>query len=146
MTVNDLIKLLETNNNSHMHIKLPSGAFVPAHFHVTEVGGVQKTFIDCGGTRRDEVFCVLQVWTAHDVEHRLVTGKLLNILNVANDVLATNNMKLMIEYGEDVASLYFLSDVEITPSGFLLVLVGKQTDCLAPDKCGINSCKSSNCC
>ncbi|MGK0335318.1 MAG: hypothetical protein ACI974_002146, partial [Paraglaciecola sp.] len=35
-------------------INLPDGTPVPAHFHVTEVGEVSKTFVDCGGTLRRE--------------------------------------------------------------------------------------------
>jgi len=30
--------------------KLPEGTYLPAHFHMTEVGLVTKHFVDCGGT------------------------------------------------------------------------------------------------
>lgn len=49
----------------------PSGAFVPEHFHVTEVGLVTKDFIDCGGTVRNEKVANFQLWDANDFEHRL---------------------------------------------------------------------------
>ena len=29
---------------------LPSGEYVPPHFHVTEVGKSSKLYVDCGGT------------------------------------------------------------------------------------------------
>jgi hypothetical protein len=32
---------------------------VPTHYHITEVGKVQKDFIDCGGTVRSSTACVL---------------------------------------------------------------------------------------
>jgi hypothetical protein len=122
---------------------LPSGEFVPAHFHVTEVGRVQKNFIDCGGTRRESVACSLQTWAAQDFEHRLSAGKLAAIMKLAQPVLGSDDLPVEIEYGPEVASHYALSDVEVTPNGLLLVLVGKQMECLAPDKCGVGS---GNCC
>ncbi len=146
MTVKQLTQLLEANSDSLLHIMLPSGEFIPDHFHVTEVGRVQKSFIDCGGTRRESVSCVLQTWTAHDIEHRLVAGKLSKILKLAEKVLGSEDLPLEVEYGADVASQYILADVEVTPNGLLFVLVGKQTDCLARDKCGIGECSTSSCC
>jgi len=146
MIVKKLMQLLEANGDASLHIMLPSGEFVPDHFHVTEVGRVQKTFIDCGGTRRESVSCLLQTWTAQDVEHRLIAGKLSTILKLAENVLGSDELPLEVEYGADVASQYAIADVEVTPSGLLLILVGKQTDCLAPDKCGVSECKTSGCC
>src|SRR5580700_6908951 len=99
MIVKQLTQLLEANSDSSLHIMLPSGEFVPDHFHVTEVGRVQKTFIDCGGTRRESVSCLLQTWTAHDVEHRLVAGKLSKILKLAEMVLGSDDLPLEVEYG-----------------------------------------------
>ena len=37
-----------------VNFALPSGEYVPEHFHVTEVGLVTKHFIDCGGVERTE--------------------------------------------------------------------------------------------
>lgn len=125
---------------------LPYGEFVPSHFHVTEVGRVQRNFIDCGGTHREAVSCLLQVWTANDLDHRLQAEKLAKILRLAEPVLNSEDLPVEIEYGEDVASQYFLSDAEVTPKGLLLILAGKQTECLARDKCGVGSCKSEGCC
>src|SRR3990167_9070865 len=45
----------------------PDGSFVPEHFHVTEVGSIQKHFIDCGGTIRKEQVVNFQLWNANDV-------------------------------------------------------------------------------
>lgn len=147
MNLKELTKVLEDNKDTALYIMLPTGDFVPDHFHVTEVGKVQKDFIDCGGTVRRSVFCTLQAWTAHDVEHRLVAGKLAKILKLGEKVLGTDDLPVEVEYGADVASHYLLSDVEVTPKGLLFVLVGKQTDCLAPDKCGVTKCcSSSGCC
>ena len=148
MNVQSLIELLDSNKDVALHIVLPNGEFVPAHFHVTEVGRVDKQFIDCGGTLRRAASCSLQAWTAHDLEHRLSSDKLSKILKLAQGKLyGLEYMPIEVEYGEVVASTYFLSDVEVTPAGLLFVLVGKQTDCLAPDKCGVSKCCSgTGCC
>lgn len=37
-----------------LKFQLPNGEFVPAHFHITEVGNVTRNYIDCGGTLRHE--------------------------------------------------------------------------------------------
>jgi hypothetical protein len=79
--------VLTQNPAAPLHLMRPDGAFVPAHFHVTEVGRVQKDFIDCGGTVRSSTMCVLQVWVADDTDHRLDTTKLAGILRLAAPVL-----------------------------------------------------------
>lgn len=154
MNVKQLTEVLNSHRSLPLHIMLPSGAFVPSHFHITEVGRVQKTFIDCGGTHRESASCLLQVWTAADVEHSLAAGKLAKILALAEAMLRSDDLPVEVEYGPDVASQYSLSQVEITPKGLLLVLSGKKTDCLAKDKCGVGSnarvqdseCFGTHCC
>jgi hypothetical protein len=71
MNISQMNQILAGGGDASLHFMLPTGEFVPSHFHVTEVGRVQKSFIDCGGTRREAASCVLQLWTAHDVDHRL---------------------------------------------------------------------------
>lgn len=146
MNLRDFRSVLAANESVSLHIMLPSGEFVPDHFHVTEVGRVSKTFVDCGGICREYNACSLQVWTAHDVEHRLQSTKLSKIIEIANPLLGRDDIAVEIEYGEEVASTYYLSNIEVTPNGLILVLKGKQTDCLAPDKCGVNKCKAGSCC
>lgn len=140
MNIKSLIKILEDNKDSSLHMILSTGESVPEHFHVTEVGRVHKKFIDCGGVERESIICSLQAWTAHDVEHRLTAGKLAKILKLGEKVLGNDDLPVEIEYGSDVASNYGLSDVKVGSQSLLFVLVGKKTDCLAPDKCGVNKC------
>lgn len=140
MNVSQLIQVLEAHRGAALHIMLPTGEFVPAHFHVTEIGCVQKTFIDCGGVRRESETCVLQVWTANDTDHRLTAGRLTQIFGIARPLLGASDLPVGVEYGAEAAAQYLLSDVELTPKGLLFVLVGKQTECLAPDHCGVNEC------
>lgn len=145
MNVNKLIELLGLNPNEQLHIMLPSQEFVPSNFHITEVGLVKKTFIDCGGTLRESNACVLQVWTANDTEHRLLSGKLFKILNLAKDKIKFDDLPVEIEYGVENISQFSLLDIETTPKGLLFVLGGKFTDCLAPDKCGVTKCCNGVC-
>jgi hypothetical protein len=136
------MKILEANKDALLSITLPSGEQVPEHFHVTEVGSIHKRFIDCGGTVRESFSCLMQAWTADDVEHRLNAGKLLKIFTAADGVLSqedwvASQLPIEIEYGADAATQYMLDNVRVAEQGLSFVLKGKKTDCLAPDKCGI---------
>lgn len=143
MTVNEFRRLLEANPGARMHWMLPDRSFVPAHFHITEVGRVRKDFIDCGGTVRSTQSCVLQIWVADDVDHRLETTKLASILRVAGPLLESDEIPVEVEYEEGVISQYPIGGVETTPSGLLFTLGTKHTACLAPDKCGVGG---TGCC
>ena len=143
MNLRQFQTLLAANPGEAMHIMLPDGDFVPAHFHVTEVGRVHKQFVDCGGTRRESLSCVLQIWTADDRDHRLDTTKLAGILRLTDSLFANEDPPLEVEYELGVISQFPLGSVELTPSGVLLSLGTKHTDCLAPDKCGVGG---TGCC
>ena len=138
MNIKDLQALLLSNPSVKMHCMMPDRSFVPSHFHITEVGKVTKNFVDCGGTLRSSESCVLQVWVANDLEHRLDTTKLLSIINVARSSLSIDdNILVEIEYEDKNISQYPIGGFEITPSGILFYLGPKHTACLAPDKCGV---------
>lgn len=146
MIVKELTELLQANNEFSLRIILPSGQFIPNHFHVTEVSRIDKNFIDCGGTRRSASSCLLQAWTANDTEHRIVAGKLAKILRLAEPILESDDLPVEVEYGVDVASQYVVSHTVTAFDELHLVLVGKQTDCLAKDKCGVGECSTAGCC
>ena len=59
---------------------LADGRLVPQHFHVTEVGQIDKRFIDCGGVLRKETVINFQLYTADDFDHRLSVQKLKSII------------------------------------------------------------------
>jgi hypothetical protein len=138
MTTAELVSVLEQHPTASLHFVLPSGECVPDHFHVTEVGRVQKSFIDCGGTRRDSAACLIQVWTAADFDHRLSARKLAGILQLAAALPVTPELPVEIEYGAAAAAHYTLSDVSMSPHGLILTLSGKATDCLARERCGVS--------
>ena len=140
-------QLLNQYPNAKLQFHLPNGQKIPAHFHVTEVGRIDKTFIDCGGTLRKLASCLLQIWTADDTDHRLSPGKLAGILELAKPVLLTSDLPLEVEYGAEAATQYTVSHAEAFFGDLNFVLAGKQTDCLAKDKCGVNTCSpSAGCC
>jgi hypothetical protein len=139
MNVQKFNYLLASHPGAALYVMLPSGEFVPDHFHITEVGRVHKQFIDCGGTRRESLSCVLQVWVANDTDHRLNSTKLSQIMKAAAG-LVNDEMPLVVEYGSETVANHPLGDVEVTPKGLLLVLGTKPAACLAPEKCGVDGC------
>ncbi|WP_192348943.1 DUF6428 family protein [Algoriphagus sp. Y33] len=112
--------------------QLPDGSLVPTHFHVTEVGKISKHFIDCGGTVRTENVANFQLWNANDYNHRLHPEKLVKIIELSENVLGLENLEVEVEYQGDTIGKF---GMEFDGVNFLLT--GKQTDCLAKDKCGI---------
>jgi hypothetical protein len=112
--------------------KLPNGAKVPAHFHVTEVGKITKDFIDCGETTRSESVVNFQLWSSIDFNHRLHADKLLNIIELSESKLGLEDAEIEVEYQAETIGKYGLAF-----DGTNFVLTSKQTDCLAKDNCGI---------
>ncbi|MFO0802047.1 MAG: DUF6428 family protein [Gemmataceae bacterium] len=145
MTLDSLLAVLAAHTDAGIHLMLPDRSFVPAHFHITEVGRVQKDFIDCGGTVRTATSCVLQVWVAQDLDHRLDTTKLLKILRLASPLLQATDLPVEVEYEDRAVSQYPVEMVEVTPSGLLVHLGSKHTTCLAQDRCGVGSGTASGC-
>jgi len=35
-----------------LQFRLPDGQYIPSHFHITEIGLIDKQYIDCGGVHR----------------------------------------------------------------------------------------------
>lgn len=119
-------------NAAELNFKLPNGEFVPQHFHITEVGQVNKHFIDCGGTVRQEKTVSFQLWEAADYDHRLAPQKLNSIIALSEKVLGIEDGEIEVEYQSDTIGKYGL---DFNGKDFLLTQ--KQTTCLASDHCGI---------
>lgn len=137
MTLSELKSLLATHSGRHFRILLPDGSPVPLSFHVTEVGRVHKTFLDCGGTLRESLACQLQIWVGEDYAHRIETGKMAAILEKARTWLPDESIPVEIEYEDRVISQYTVDGNEITENAVILVLAHKHTECLAPELCGL---------
>ena len=115
-----------------LKFQLPNGEFVPAHFHITEVGNITRNFIDCGGVQRQENKLNLQLWVASDTDHRLDPTNLLNILQLAEKQLGNSNIEVEVEYQQSTIGRYKLAF-----DGAVFQLINTQTACLAPNQCGI---------
>lgn len=139
MKLSELKSLLRDHAGLHFRLQLPDGAAVPVSFHVTEVGRVQKTFLDCGGTLRETLTCQLQVWVGQDYDHRIETGKLARILDKAQAYLPDESIPVEIEYEDRVISQYTIPGHQVTDDAVILQLAHKHTECLAPELCGLPS-------
>ena len=126
-TIKEILPTLE-----NVEFQFENGAFVPEHFHVTEVGQITKNFIDCGGVIRTEKVVNFQLWNADDFEHRLKPTKLLNIIKLSEEKLGIEDAEIEVEYQSDTIGKYSLAF-----DGTNFILQNKTTNCLAQDKCGI---------
>ncbi len=148
MTIETLKALLP--QLSELRFQLPNGNVVPPSVHLTELGIIDKNFIDCGGTSRKETKASLQLWEGNDTEHRLSPEKLLNIVNMVEKQLPIHTLSIEVEYQTDTVGLFGL---DFKDGHFLLT--SKQTQCLAGSACGsgtpkkkvsLRNLKTTNCC
>jgi hypothetical protein len=116
--------------------QLPNGSSVPAHYHITEVGHVQKRFIDCGGTTRLEDRICFQLWEAEDFDHRLQAEKLMKIIELSERTLNLPDEEIEVEYQGSTIGKY-----QLAWNGTSFELLSTTTACLAEDKCGIPPAK-----
>ena len=130
MKIAELKKILPSV--AAVNFRLPDGTRVPAHFHVTEVGLIDRHFIDCGGTERREKTANFQLWVAGDHDHRLAPQKLLRILDISHKILQSDDLEIEVEYQQNTIGKFGLSF-----DGADFILNPTQTACLAQDACGI---------
>jgi len=128
------MKLSEVKNTlsnlEELKFELPSGETLPIHFHVTEVGAINKKFIDCGGVMREEVKIGFQLWEGPDRGHRLAASKLRDIIQLSQEKLQLPDAEVEVEYQGATIEKYGL-----TFENGQFQLVGTQTECLAMDLC-----------
>jgi hypothetical protein len=154
MNLSELKSLLARHPDRSFRLALPGGSAVPLSFHVTEVGRVQKTFLDCGGTLRETLSCQLQVWVGTDFDHRIETGKMAAIIDKAKAYLPDETIPVEVEYEDRVISQYTIKDADLTEAAVILNLAHKHTECLAPELCGlpalpqrgVTACGPKGCC
>ena len=145
MTISELKSTLNVHPDKKLRFVLPDKSTIPAHFHITEVGYVQKDFIDCGGTLRSVSNCVLQAWVAqNDEDHSLEAGKLGKILGLAGKLLPNDELMVEVEFEAPYISQFPIDTVEIAGDALVFRLTSKHTDCLAKEQCGLEG--ASSCC
>lgn len=114
---------------------LPDGDRIPAHFHITEAGRIDKSFIDCGATIRTIALCSLQAWVAQDTEHRLTPGKLAGVLDLAAPLFRGDDLDVELEYEDCSISQYPVLEARAEGAELIFQLGSKHTDCLAKELC-----------
>jgi len=141
------------NQIETIEFTLPDGSLIPQHFHITEVGQLDKRFIDCGSVLRKVSVINFQLYTADDFDHRLSVQKMKSLLDKSEKALLLDDLEIEIEYQSDTIGKYALG---FEQSRF--TLVATQTDCLAKDECVVpnisksktaaptTSCTSDSCC
>lgn len=139
MKLSEFRKHLQASPEHEMRFVLPDGDLIALHAHITEVGRVDKNFIDCGGTIRNLSNCTLQVWVAeNDEEHRLAPGKLDKVVDMAAPLFRGDDLEVEIEY-EDCCSFsqYPVLEAQVSDTALTFRLGSKHTDCLAKEACGL---------
>ena len=148
LTISQLLASLNRTPELPLRAIWPDGEPIEAHFHITEVGRVQKDFVDCGGTVRQLRSCLLQTWVGDDTDHRITAGKLAKAFAAAAPILKGEDLPLELEYEAcNVVQLRVVA-VENTSDGLDLKLAKKHTDCLAKELCVPSSCGTAakGCC
>ena len=149
MKLCDLETVLAEFPNRFPRFILPNGHQIPTHAHVTEVGRVTRTFLDCGGVTGKEEKIVLQAHLGDDTEHRLTSDRFAKILQLGQRVLPHTDLEVEIEYDCCVVSQYPI--LEARPEGKLLnfILGHTRTQCRERERREITSttrCNSAACC
>jgi hypothetical protein len=143
--------------DQNLQFILPDGGLIPIHAHITDVGRVDKTFLDCGASIRKISTLSLQAWVADDVDHRLPAGKLASIIDQASPVLGTDDLEVELEYEDGVISQFPIETATNSTGNLVFRLGTKHTDCLAKDIClppakgdleedASSCCSGSGCC
>ena len=137
ISMNELVAILrKTGFETSIQFCLPNGKYIEKHYHVTEIGKTQKEFADCGGVKRKEEYCNMQLWVANDVDHQITLEKLMKIIE-AGSYLELGDLPVVFEYQTDTLGLYFINLVQIGTHATTIHLKNVNANCLAPDKCGI---------
>ncbi|HSS15634.1 MAG TPA: DUF6428 family protein [Candidatus Dormibacteraeota bacterium] len=134
MTLHDLKNALKANPMLFPRFVLPSGDYIPAHAHVTEVGHVVRNFIDCGGLTGKEEKIVLQTHVGNDTEHRLRSDRFAKILQLGSGVIPRADLDVDVEYDCCVVAQYPIA--KATPDGehLNLILQRGRTQCRARER------------
>lgn len=135
ITVAELKAALAAAPSLPLTVVWPDGEPIEPHFHVTEVGRVQKDFVDCGGTVRRLVTCLLQTWVGEDRGHRITAGKLLKAFEHAAPVLGGGDLRVELEYETCNVVQLVVASVRPESDRLVLQLGSKHTDCLAKELC-----------
>jgi hypothetical protein len=113
---------------------LPSGDYIPAHAHVTEVGHVVRNFIDCGGLTGKEQRAVLQTHVGNDADHRLRSDRFAKILELGSRVIPSADLDVDVEYDCCVVAQYPIAEARPDGEHLNLILLRGRTQCRAQER------------
>jgi Family of unknown function (DUF6428) len=113
---------------------LPSGDYIPAHAHVTEVGHVVRNFIDCGGLTGKEEKALLQTHAGNDTDHRLQSDRFAKILELGNRVIPSADLDVDVEYDCCVVAQYPIAEARPDGEHLNLILRRGRTQCRAQER------------
>jgi hypothetical protein len=130
----DLRSTLERYPETFPRFVLPDGDSIPAHAHVTEVGHVAKTFVDCGGVTGRNETVLLQTHVGQDVEHRLRSDRFAKILALGERVLPHDQLDVEVEYDCCVVAQYPIEEVKPAGEHLDVILGRRRTQCLAQER------------
>jgi hypothetical protein len=128
----------ELGSLKELSFVLPGGQAVPKHFHVTEVGQIEKRFMDCGGMLRKESMISFQLWEANDLDHRLAPQKLMDIIELSETKLQLEDAEIEVEYQQETIGKFGIA----IEKGQIKLLI-KQTNCLADKKSNFRNCRAA---
>jgi hypothetical protein len=148
MKLSDLKIVLRQYPHAYPRFVLPDGQRIPAHAHVTEVGHVSKTFIDCGGVTGKRETVVVQTHVMEDTDHRLDAGRFAKILDLGDRVVPSDRLDVEVEYDCCIVSRYPVAKTVVAGEHLDLILENQRTNCLARERreSEATCCAGANCC
>ncbi len=144
MKYETLRRVLEKYPTALPRFILPSGDYIPAHAHVTEVGHVVRNFIDCGGLTGKEEKAVLQTHVGNDTDHRLRSDRFAKILELGNRVIPSADLDVDVEYDCCVVAQYPIAEARPDGEHLNLILRRGRTQCRA--RSVVDSETAARCC
>lgn len=153
----EFIKTLEDKPNYSIEFHLPGGIQLPTHYHITDVGAVNRYFIDCGGQTREENYVQIQLWLGKNNDHCLDAKTILKILKNSNKVLCKlpnlNDSNVFIEYKTEFITQYPIAKIDVLNGKIICFTKHLTTQCLVAlrheqelNKGAASDCRKASCC
>src|SRR5437764_5669467 len=129
MVMSELQQWLDHHPDSLPRFILPTADVIPAHAHVTAIGHIVRSFVDCGGSKGKEEKAVLQTHIGHDTGHRLKSSRLAKILQLARRALQIADLEVEVEYDCCVVAQYPIGEAVLEGQHLNFTLHRSQTQC-----------------
>lgn len=144
MQFNEFLQVTQAHPKKFLRFILPDGDSIAPHAHLTEVGHVVKTYIDCGGLTGREEKIVLQTHVGNDTHHRLTTDRFAKILELGSRVIPDTQLEVDVEYDCCVVSQYPVAAAQVNGAALEVTLRPGRTQCRARERRETES--TSSCC